>query len=393
MEARIYRAVALTAVLLVSMGASHRTPNFIIETPNAQLARQFGEAAEQYRRDLAVAWLGEPMPEWSQPCVVTVAVGPNLGAGGATTFVFSGGEVYGWRMTIQGSAERVLDSVLPHEITHMIFACRFRRPVPRWADEGGATSVEHPSERAKHYKMLVQFLQSNRGIAFNRMFAMEEYPRDIMPLYAQGYTLSEFLIQQGGRAEFLDFLDEGMENDQWSAATARHYGYATVGAMQDAWLVWVRQGFPRIESPGSRPPHVADGELLAANQRQARPEPNLIYRMGGPGQTAPASDRPGPGPRGPAAGVVAASHVGQAGAARSAPKALPASGWRAVGGADQRATAAVAKSEAPGQPLRTQVTHPQPMGRPHQVILEWGQRVPAAGPQPPVGATSPVIRR
>lgn len=392
MEARIYRAVLLTAVLLVSMGASHRTPNFIIQTPNPQLAQQFGEAAERYRRDLAVAWLGEPMPEWSQPCVVTVEVGPNLGAGGATTFVFSGGEVYGWRMTIQGSAQRVLDSVLPHEITHMIFACRFRQPVPRWADEGGATSVEHPSERAKHYKMLVQFLQSNRGIAFNRMFSMDEYPPDIMPLYAQGYTLSEFLIQQGGRAKFLDFLDDAMEDDQWSAATTQHYGYQGVGHLQNAWLAWVQKGFPRIESPGSRPPHAPGAELLAANHRQSRPEPNLIYRMRGPGRTAPAANRPMPLP-GPAPNVVAASHVNQSGADRSSSKVLPASGWRALGQADQLATAAVAVSDAPAEPIRTQVTHPQPVGRPHQVILEWGQRIPAPGSQLPVGATSPVIRR
>jgi hypothetical protein len=376
MEARIYRAVALTAVLLVSMGASHRTPNFVIQTPNPQLAQQFAQAAEHYRRELAIAWLGEPMPEWSEPCVVTVEVGPNLGAGGATTFVFSGGEVYGWRMTIQGSAQRVLDSVLPHEITHMIFACRFRRPLPRWADEGGATSVEHPSERAKHHKMLVQFLQSNRGIAFNRMFAMAEYPPDVMPLYAQGYTLSEFLIQQGGRAEFLDFLSDGMENDQWSAATARHYGYQNVGALQNAWFAWVQNGFPPIESPGSRPAHAPGAELLAANQPQARPVP-----------------LPGPQPRRPAANVVAASHTNQPGAVRSTPQVMPASGWRALGGTNRRATPAVAVSKAPDQPIRTQVTHPQPIGRPHQVILEWDRRIPAPGPQPPVGATSPVIRR
>ena len=53
------------------------------------------------------------MPDWYRPCVMNVQVGPHLGAGGATTFLFDRGEVYGWRMNIQGLAERVLDSVLP----------------------------------------------------------------------------------------------------------------------------------------------------------------------------------------------------------------------------------------------------------------------------------------
>ena len=115
---------------------------------------------KQYRHDLAVAWLGQAMPNWSQPCVMTVQAAPHLGAGGATTFVFEDGEVFGWRMSIQGSRERILDSVLPHEITHMIFASHFRQPLPRWADEGGATSVEHAIERNKHRQMLPTFLRT-----------------------------------------------------------------------------------------------------------------------------------------------------------------------------------------------------------------------------------------
>ena len=187
---RLLQFAALSCLLLVAMGSQQRSANYVVETADPNFARVVSQAAEQYRRDLAVAWLGKTMPDWSAPCVMTVHVGPSLGAGGATTFLFDRGEVYGWRMTIQGSAERVLDSVLPHEITHMVFASHFRCPLPRWADEGGATSVEHISERQKHMKMLVQFLHTNHGIAFNQMFAMKDYPQPewVLPLYAQGYT-------------------------------------------------------------------------------------------------------------------------------------------------------------------------------------------------------------
>jgi hypothetical protein len=374
MEARILRAASLAALLVVSMGASYRTPNFLIQTSEPRLAEQFGKAAEQFRRDLAIAWLGKPMPEWSQPCVVTAHVGPNLGAGGQTTFVFDRGEVFGWRMTIQGSAQRILDSVLPHEITHMIFACRFRGPLPRWADEGGATSVEHSSERAKHYRMLVQFLRSSRGIAFNRMFSMDEYPRDIMPLYAQGYTLAEFLIQQGGRTKFLDFLSDGMQDDQWSVATSRHYGYQGVGALQNAWLAWVRQGFPRIRSSGNPANGTAQTELLADSGKRPRPEPNLIYRIGKAGRSDTRFENHGPGPRASGPAVLAGSNAGVASSDVSPSNVLPASGWHAVGERPASSPATVAVAPAPAEPVRTQVTRPQPIGRPHQTILEWGRR-------------------
>ena len=315
MEARLLRAVLLAAVLLVSMGARYPTPNFIIDTPDPGLARQIGAAAEKYRRDLAVQWLGKAMPNWTEPCVMTVHCGPRLGAGGATSFVFDRGEVFGWRMTIQGSRQRVLDSVLPHEITHMIFASHFRRPLPRWADEGGATSVEHSSERMKHHKMLYQFLRSGRGIAFNRMFAMKQYPRDIMPLYAQGYSLAEFLIQTGGRRKYVAFLSDGLETDDWSGAIELHYRIAGAGALQNTWLAWVKQGSPQLKPRQAAP----SPKMIAGKGRLPRPEPNLIWRIP---KERPVSYAPG--------SVVRAQDPGRS-SPRPQPKLLSSSGWYAAG--------------------------------------------------------------
>ncbi|ASV72793.1 hypothetical protein THTE_0191 [Thermogutta terrifontis] len=263
MEAQLSRLACALLVVATAAGASYPTPNFIIHCQDPQLARELGEAAEKYRKELAQLWLGRTLPDWSRPCPVTVHVGPNLGAGGATTFVFDRGEVYGWKMTIQGSRERLLDSVLPHEITHMILASHFRQPLPRWADEGAATTVEHISEREKHRRMLLEFLRTRRGIPFRHMFAMEEYPQDIMPLYAQGYTLAEFLIQQGGHRKFIQFLEDGLKDNNWDAALARHYPYQDLGRLQLSWVDWVARGFPQL-APVSMPT-APEATLVAAN--------------------------------------------------------------------------------------------------------------------------------
>jgi hypothetical protein len=208
---------------------------------------------------------------------VTVKVGPNLGAGGATTFTFDRGEVFGWHMSIQGSAERVLDSVLPHEITHMIFASHFRRPLPRWADEGGATSVEHVSERDKQKAMLDQFLRSGRGIAFDKMFAMTEYPADVLPLYAEGYSTAEFLIQTGGRRKYIAFIDDGLKGGDWAGALQKNYNISNLRELQNTWLAWVKQGSPMKSQPAA-PAAPSSPELLAADSHAARPDPNLALR-------------------------------------------------------------------------------------------------------------------
>ena len=135
-----------------------------------------------HRRELAMAWLGHELPNWYSPCPVMVKVG-QMGAGGYTSFSFDRGhtgemEVFGWNMVVQGSLERVLDSVIPHEVSHTIFACNFRRPLPRWADEGAATLAEHESEKHRQLLMVNQILHTSQRIPLRELLSMKEYPKD-----------------------------------------------------------------------------------------------------------------------------------------------------------------------------------------------------------------------
>lgn len=233
------------ATLLRAGGGSYRTKNFVVDAPTAEQAEHIGLIAEQDRRDLAIAWLGAELPDWTAPCPIHAQVNPQLGCGGATSFMFDNGEVFDWRMNLQGSEQRILDSGLPHEVTHTIFATHFRRPLPRWADEGGAITMEAFVERSKNDRLLVTFLQTGRGIPFSTMLAMTDYPQDIVPLYAQGYSLARYLIGQKGRAEYLVYLSDGMTANDWIGATERHYGFKNLKSLQDTWLDWVKRGSPQ----------------------------------------------------------------------------------------------------------------------------------------------------
>jgi hypothetical protein len=299
-------AGALAAIMCVFGGtgiaAGYRTANFVVEAPTEDLARKIGDAAEQYRHTLAVEWTGAPLPRWSCPCPITAQVAPHLGAGGATSFVFDKGEVFNWTMTIQGSEERILDSVLPHEITHTVFASYFRQPLPRWADEGACTTVEHPVERARQHRMLIEFLTTGRGIAFPEMFAMREYPADVLPLYSQGYSLARYLIERGGRHKYVAFVRDGLARDDWSGSLAKHYGVGDIPQLQHVWLDWVRQGCPappaslaaaavppaaawtptaRGQSPDSRPVAWSGADARPVATSAAR---TSIYARGGQGR-------------------------------------------------------------------------------------------------------------
>ncbi len=247
LERKSFLVVAITVLVLpanILSAAGYRTANFVVEAPNPQLAQKIGDAAEQYRHDLAIEWIGQPLPRWSQPCPITAEVAPTLGAGGATSFVFDRGEVFNWTMTIQGSEERILDSVLPHEVTHTIFASHFRQPLPRWADEGACTTVEHPVERARQHRLLIEFLRTGRGISFPEMFAMKEYPADVLPLYSQGYSLARYLIERGGRKRYIQFVGDGLASSNWPESLSQYYGIHDIAKLQNVWLEWVKRGCP-----------------------------------------------------------------------------------------------------------------------------------------------------
>ncbi len=262
---------------------NHRfaTTNFVVTAPDPQLARKVGQQAEVYRKELALKWLGYELEPWSDPCPITVEL--SMHAGGETSFAFvnqrqqfsrvnydSGsrknyarpGTPLDWQMKIFGPANRVVDSVLPHEITHTIFATHFGQPLPRWADEGACTTVEHASEREKNHRMLLEFLTTrpSRGIPFNRMFTMKQYPHDILPLYAQGYSLSRFLIAQKGHQYFVDYVGAGLANKNqlpetrhWDQVTKKFYGYENLSDLQLQWQDWVRKGSKTSSLKSSQP--------------------------------------------------------------------------------------------------------------------------------------------
>ena len=272
------------SVLVASNSAAaavYKTPNFVVNAPSLEVAVRVARAAELYREKLASEWLGKTMPRWSRPCHVTVNVG-QVGAGGATKFSFHRGHVFGWKMTVQGPVDRILDSVLPHEISHTIFACHFRRPLPRWADEGAATLAEDDMEKLRQRKLAVQVLKQRRRIPLKQLFAIKEYPQDmrqVMTLYAQGYSLADFLVRQGGKKRYLDFLGDAHKSG-WNRAIKRHYEFENIDDLEQGWDAWVMAGSPSLDIPA--------GQMLVSKDNAQSP---VVVRSQSPDNASRSASR------------------------------------------------------------------------------------------------------
>ncbi len=229
--------VGIGIVPLVA-GASFRSRNFSVEAGTREVAERVAEQAESYRKSIAIAWLGHELPDWNTPCPVRVRL-TNGEAGGLTSFGFGQGRVTDQRMTLEGRIDRILASALPHEVTHTIFASYFGGPMPRWADEGASLLSEDERERQRHDRIATDLLARRGELTLSRLFQIEDYPDDLMSFYGQGYSISRFLIDMGGRPRFLLFIRDGLKSG-WDNATRVHYELANVRELDRAWRSWHR---------------------------------------------------------------------------------------------------------------------------------------------------------
>ncbi|MBW3597875.1 MAG: hypothetical protein KY475_11445 [Planctomycetes bacterium] len=232
---------ALAAAALACLGANYRTANFVVQAPTPALAQQVGDSAETWRRRLAIDWLGKELPAWQRPCHVSVKPGANMPPNGRTRVWVEAGRTHVASMILQGPQVRILDSVLPHEMTHAVFASHFRTPAPRWADEGASTVVEHETQRVQQERQLSAILLAGRGFPVAELLAAEDSAADAETLYVQGYSLTQFFLAMGGKQKFVGFLQDGMTGG-WGGAARSHYGFETLDDLQGQWLAWAMPG-------------------------------------------------------------------------------------------------------------------------------------------------------
>jgi hypothetical protein len=233
MAQRISHYLIVTGALF-SLGATCQTANFRVEAPTPEVAKQIAKASEKFRKELALAWLSEEMPRWPEPCQLIVTLTMD-DACGSTSFTFSDRGLLSQKMEIRGPLGRLLISILPHEIAHTVFAYHFGKPVPRWADEGGAVLSEGKSQGDRHDRILRKALRTDKKLPLSRLLALREYPKDSEVFYAQAHSLTRFLVEKSDKEKFLQFVAQGMK-DGWNDAVRMHYGFETIEELEEAWM-------------------------------------------------------------------------------------------------------------------------------------------------------------
>jgi hypothetical protein len=232
---------------------TYSTVNFKVWADSPKIARQIGKAAEKERLESPVIWFGKTIPNWPHKCEIIANCGPQFSAGGATNFTFFVDSVRDFKSTVQGNIQDLQESVIKHEVTHMIFASEFKMALPRWADEGGCTSRESLKERLKCCSHHQECIKNGHEVPLSELMAMKEYPVDTYALYGPGHSLTTFLVAQGdggtlGRRNFINFVkDITLEPAKRDFYIQKHYGYPNCTELEKSWRHWHSAGEPGYE--------------------------------------------------------------------------------------------------------------------------------------------------
>ncbi len=204
------------SVVFAGTGTQIRTEHFIVldEAGSPSYARRAADLAERlYRRimdDLGYVkrddfWL------WEKRCRIVICADRQSfqQRTGAPEWAVGRASLREREITTYAGSEAFLQSVLPHELTHLVFRefVGFVRPIPFWLDEGVAQMEERGGLSDR--RMLRALWRDRRLVPLSRLVqvrgAEDLSPEEARHAYAQAAGLIRFLLDRHGTERFQRF--------------------------------------------------------------------------------------------------------------------------------------------------------------------------------------------
>lgn len=215
-------------------GFAH-SANGNVLAPDQATAEAVLAKAEEYRRQVALQWLGAELP----PGVGAVAIHVQFSSAEDTglTLAIDNPQRKFHRIWLITDRQRALGSTLHHEMVHAVLATRFPGQLPAWSDEGIAGTKDDPQRVALRRRIVEQFAQTAAWPALRTLFEAKQISANDEAAYSVASSVMEFLLARGDRPTFLQFAVAGREMG-WDRAVQDHYGFRSVADLQIAWQRW-----------------------------------------------------------------------------------------------------------------------------------------------------------
>jgi tetratricopeptide (TPR) repeat protein len=233
------------------------TANFrIFHKQSRVLVEKAAQVMEQTRAAMSQKWLGKSDESWNPKCDVFLHAtamdycqvtrqSPDSPGHASIEQEKGSSKILTRRMDMHCDNPQMLETVLPHETTHIVLAGKFgNSQVPRWADEGMAVLTEPPEKVGMHRRNLARCWHEGQLFAVRDLMQLDKYPdaQRISAFYAQSVSLVDFLSRQRGPVVFAQFLRDGLR-DGYEPALTRHYGFRDFADLEQRWSQQELAGF------------------------------------------------------------------------------------------------------------------------------------------------------
>lgn len=217
----------------------------IFHRQDGDFGERVAQIAESTRKAMYKKWFDHEGVEWEPICELVMH--PDAGSytqmtnvpgssPGHSRIAFESGRVLSRRMDMRMDSDRILDTVLPHETTHVVLAGMFGDKLPpRWADEGIAVLTEPSDKVEQHRRNLHKHHQDGRLFGLKELMELKDYPPSskISTFYAQSVALCEFLAAERSPKTLTDFVKDGVRHG-YETALQRHYNM-TFAQLEERW--------------------------------------------------------------------------------------------------------------------------------------------------------------
>jgi hypothetical protein len=240
---------SLTVFCLAAPAMAHAAgfafnENYMVFTPaepNRQDAQDYARdvlrQADDYRKDIALEWLGEELPPSVGRTVINISFSETDDRG--LTWAKDHPDRQFHNVYLTTSRQKAIGAALAHEIAHVVLASQFPHPhrLPAWLEEAIASGYDGQDRQQVRQRMLGWFVRTGNWPRLERILTARRVPVTDQVSYTVACALSEFLLSQGGKQALLRFGQDGRQHG-WDQALQMHYGIASVDQLQERWQAW-----------------------------------------------------------------------------------------------------------------------------------------------------------
>jgi len=238
MRPTLYFVVSIAVFCVaVSRGADMSIgTNFTVLAPNQAVADGVAAQAEVFRKEAALQWLNETLPDRLGRSLITVEITSQKDEG--LTWPIDSKQRTMHQVWLTTSADRAMGSTLHHEVIHTVLDTHFYPAVlPAWSSEGIASQADDDARKEDRRLRAAQWARTGQWPNLAALLTLPRIEHDNVEAYAAASSFTEFLVALGGKPRVLQFAINGQKQG-WDDAARSTYRFRNVVELQAAWQAW-----------------------------------------------------------------------------------------------------------------------------------------------------------